>query len=146
MKGIALMLKTAPILLIENNPKDAENILSILESLEENFRLFHLRTTREAQEYLRNNNDIQPWLILLGLRSESPEGFEFLKKIKTDDNLRKIPVVIMASSNEQYHVLESFKLGVAGYIVKSQDITELEGIISTIMRYWNLCELPPAGG
>lgn len=139
------MLKTEPIMLIEENPNDVENILGILKSQNEKHSWFHFRTTAEALEYMENK-DILPQLIILGLKNRDFESIEFLRKIKADYNLRKIPLVIMASSTDQNHVLESFNLGVAGYIVKSQDITELAGIISTMMRYWNLSELPSIEG
>ena len=62
-----------------------------------------------------------PQLIFLGFKPENSDGIEFLKNIKSDENLRTIPVFIMASSNEQQYVLKSFVLGVAGYVVKSKD-------------------------
>ena len=52
----------------------------------------------------------------------------------------------MASSNNSNDVLECFNHGVAGYIVKSHDTSELADMINTIMNYWNLCELPPLKG
>ena len=139
------MFRTEPIMLIESNSKDAVNILSILKSQNEKYKCFHYRTTEEALEYL-NKEDMQPQLILLGLKNLDSDGIEFLRNIKTDDQLKKISVVIMASSSDQNHVLESFNFGVAGYITKSQDISEFTGTISTIMKYWSICELPSGKG
>jgi DNA-binding NarL/FixJ family response regulator len=136
------MLKSEPIMLIEDNEEYASDILGILGSLYEKNKWLHLQTGRDALEYFENNT-ILPQLIILGFNCENPESIDFVKKIKTNKNLRKIPVVIMASSNDGKYVLECFNLGVAGYIVKSKETSELANIINTIMNYWNLCELPP---
>ncbi|MFX0092049.1 MAG: response regulator, partial [Candidatus Hodarchaeota archaeon] len=70
-------------------------------------------------------------------------GLEFLKIIKQDNDLKHIPVIILTSSNEEQDIIESFNLGVAGYMVKPLDYNEFVEIIRAVSNYWQLSELPP---
>jgi DNA-binding NarL/FixJ family response regulator len=128
-------------MLIDSNPEDAVNILGILVSINKKFKTFHSNTTEEALEYLKKDKML-PHLILLGSTNQDYNRIEFLKNINTDNNLKKIPVVIISSSNEHNHVTECFQFGAAGYMVKNGDTSELIGTINTIMQYWNTCEIP----
>ncbi len=140
------MFRTKPILLIENDPTCAKNILCALEASEVKSPLVHSNTSEDALNYLKSQNNKKPWLILLGLNTHSLDGLNLLKTIKIDDHLRIIPVVIIADSNEDQNVTQGFELGVAGYVVKPQDISKIPTTIRTIMEYWTLSELPPKEG
>jgi len=140
------VLRTEPILLIENDPKNTKNIMSAFEAMEVKSPLVHLNDSKGALNYLRNKNNKKPWLIFLGLNTQSLDGLNFLKIIKSDDNLRIIPIVIIADSDEDRNIVKGFELGIAGYIVKPQDTSKIPNIIRTIMEYWTLSELPPKGG
>jgi len=72
-------------------------------------------------------------------------GIEFLKIVKADKDLKKIPVIVLTTSSQQQDIVESFKLSVAGYIVKSVDYAKFIQAISTINLYWTLSELPTNG-
>ena len=133
------------ILLIEDNLSDIENITKALKAIELKNPLIHINTCEEAIVYLNNKNNLQPGLILLGLNEQQSDGLDFLKTIKANENLRQIPVVIFAFSDEQYNIVKSFKLGVAGYIVKPEDVSKLNESIKIITQYWTLSELPPVG-
>lgn len=135
------MLKTERILLIENNPEDATNILGTIKALNNLYKWHHSKTTEEALQYLQSKT-ILPQLIIFGLEQDEQNSIEFLKTIKSDNKLKKIPIVMISSSENNTHVLESFHYGVAGYMVKTNDLSELKNLIDTIMRYWNMCELP----
>ena len=135
------MSKTERIMVIENDSKDAANILNIIESMDKNYKLLYFASTEEAIENLKKENNL-PQLILLVSPQGDGNSIEFLKIIKDDNNLKKIPVVIISTTDEHTHVIEGFNNGAAGYMVKSDDHLELTGIIKTIMHYWNTCELP----
>ena len=73
------------------------------------------------------------------------DGIEFLKIAKADEGLKKIPVVMLTTSKEEQDVVESFKLGVAGYVVKPADYKKFVEAIRTINLCWILSELPNRG-
>ena len=83
-----------------------------------------------------------PCLILLDLNMPRMNGKEFLNKIKTNEGLKMIPVIILTTSREDKDVLESFNYSIAGYMVKPVDYTEFVSIVKTICDYWTLSELP----
>ena len=107
--------------------------------------VIHTNNSEEALTYLNDRSNAKPWLILFGLDSQSNDSLDHLNIIKTDDNLKNIPVVIIAESNQDQRIVKSFELGAAGYIVKPQDSLKTTSTIKTIMDYWNLSELPPSG-
>jgi DNA-binding NarL/FixJ family response regulator len=72
-------------------------------------------------------------------------GVEFLKIVKVDETLKKIPIVVLTTSTEEQDVAESFKLGAAGYMVKSVDYEKFVDIVRAIDAYWSLSELPNRG-
>jgi two-component system response regulator len=134
-----------PILLIENNPTDSNNIRCTLDNMGMKSPFVHSNNSEEALTYLKDQSKSKPWLILYGLDSKSADGLNCLKIIKTDTSLKKIPVVIIAESHEDHRIAQCFELGAAGYIVKPQDSSKITNAIGTIMKYWNLSELPPSG-
>jgi DNA-binding NarL/FixJ family response regulator len=69
-------------------------------------------------------------------------GIEFLKIIKADDELKKIPVVVLTTSEDTEDKFETFGLSVAGYIVKPADYKKFVEAIRTVNLYWTLSELP----
>ena len=69
-------------------------------------------------------------------------GIEFLKVVKADDVLKRIPVIVLTTSKEECDIMDSFKLSVAGYIVKPVNYTKFVETIRTIDLYWTLSELP----
>jgi DNA-binding NarL/FixJ family response regulator len=73
------------------------------------------------------------------------DGAEFLKIVKADKALKKIPVVILTTSNSDRDVIESFELGAAGYMVKSVDYEKFVETIKAIDMYWTLSRLPSNG-
>jgi CheY-like chemotaxis protein len=101
----------------------------------------HKVNGEQALEYLRGQGN-QPCVILLDLNMPKMNGIEFLKIAKADDELKQIPVVVLTTSNSEQDRSESFKLSVAGYIVKPTDYTKFVEAIKTICEYWTLSELP----
>jgi len=136
--------RNKPILLIEKDITDTNNIRSALEKMEVKSPFIHTNNSEEALTYLKDQSNAKPWLILFGLDSQSKDSLNHLKIIKTDDNLKNIPVVIIAESNHDQRIVISFELGAAGYIVKPQESSGITETIGTIMNYWNLSELPPS--
>jgi DNA-binding NarL/FixJ family response regulator len=99
----------------------------------------------EAIEYLRDESATKPCIVLLDLNMPKMDGAEFLKIVKADRALKKIPVVILTTSNSDRDVFESFELGAAGYMVKSVDYEKFVETIGAINQYWTLSMLPSNG-
>ncbi|NEQ77403.1 MAG: response regulator [Okeania sp. SIO2C9] len=85
----------------------------------------------------------QPGIILLDLNMPKKDGREALKEIKTDPNLRLIPVVVLTTSKEEEDIYTSYKLGISSFIVKPVTFEELIAVIQGLSRYWfEIVELP----
>lgn len=132
-----------PILLVENDPVDQQGIKRAFEVLHIRNSLVVANNGEEGLAYLRDSRKDQPCLIFLDLKTPRMNGIEFLKVVKADDRLKGIPVLVFTTSDEERDRVESFKLGVAGYIVKPSDHRKVVDIIHTLDLYWTLSELPP---
>lgn len=104
--------------------------------------LVHVENGEEALQYLRHPDHFRPCIILLDLNMPVMGGIEFLQADKRDDNLKRIPVVVLTTSDEQQDKVESFSLGVAGYMKKPVDYKRFVETIRSIDAYWTLSELP----
>lgn len=101
------------ILLIEDNPHDAELTIRTLKKSRLTNNLLHLGDGQQALDFLFAENRKMPKLILLDLRMPKVDGWEVLIKLKSDEKTRLIPIIVMSSSKEDTAVLEAYKLGVA---------------------------------
>lgn len=139
------MRNSKPILLIEDDNVDVMTVERVFRELKITNQLVSTSNGEQALEYLRTNDNKQPCVILLDLNMPKMNGTEFLKIVKTDEALKKIPVVVLTTSGQQQDVVESFKLGAAGYMVKSVDYGKFVETIRIINLYWTLSELPSNG-
>ncbi len=132
-----------PILLVDDDDVDAIITQRAVNDLKITNELIRKVDGEEALDYLRDQNNNMPCVILLDLNMPRMNGFEFLKAAKADDELRRIPVVILTTSDVDENILDSFDLGVAGYIVKPVDYKQFLEAMRTINMYWSLSHLPP---
>ncbi|RKY22955.1 MAG: response regulator [Planctomycetota bacterium] len=139
------MQNLKPVLLVEDDRVDTMTVERAFKDLKVTNQLVHTANGEEALEYLRNRSNKRPCVILLDLNMPKMNGVEFLKIVKADESLMKIPVVVLTTSQEEQDVVESFKFGVAGYIVKPVDYKKFVEAIKIINLYWTLSELPPNG-
>jgi len=143
------MRENVPILLVED---DLVDVKTVKRALKENRITNPLHITghgEEALEYLRHQGNFadpasspRPGIIFLDLNMPVMNGIEFLKVIKADDDLKRIPVLVMTTSHEESDRVESFGLGVAGYIIKPVDFIKFVEAVRVIDLYWTLSELP----
>jgi CheY-like chemotaxis protein len=139
------MQNSKPILLIEDDEVDIMTVKRALRDLKVTNQLVSIGDGEEAIEYLRTESATKPCIILLDLNMPKMDGGEFLKVVKADKALKKIPVVILTTSNSDRDVIESFECGAAGYMVKSVDYEKFIETIHTIDQYWTLSKLPCNG-
>ncbi len=131
-----------PILLVEDDKVDIMTMKRALKEIHVN-NLMHVSSNgEEALEFLRDPGQKRPCIILLDLNMPKMNGIEFLKIAKNDDELRKIPVVVLTTSKQDQDKVDSFCLGVAGYMVKPVDYQQFVEVVRTINLYWSLSELP----
>ena len=136
------MRNCKPVLLVEDDTIDAMTVQQAFRDLNVANSLAHALNGEEALAYLRNETNERPCVILLDLNMPKMNGTEFLKIVKADSSLKRIPVVVLTTSNEERDIVESFRFGVAGYIVKPVDYRKFVEAIQTIDLYWTLSELP----
>jgi CheY-like chemotaxis protein len=136
------------ILLVEDNPGD---VRLTQEALKENKIRNNLHVARdgvEAMKFLRKMNDLKdaprPDLILLDLNLPKKDGREVLAEIKTDDNLRSIPVVILTTSDAEDDVARAYHMYANCYIRKPIDLNRFIDVVKVIENFWlSIVELPP---
>jgi len=138
------------IMLIEDNPHDAE--LTIRALREENIinKLLHVENEEDALEYIfatgkyadRNTLEL-PMLILLDLQTHKLNGLEVLKRIKSDERTKIIPVVVLTSSKEDNDIIESYRLDMTSCIIKPVEFKTFAKAVSKAGLYWLLINKTP---
>jgi CheY-like chemotaxis protein len=136
------MRSSKPILLIEDDNVDAMTIKRALKDIKVSNLLVHKVNGEDTLNYLRAADKEKPCVILLDLNMPKMNGIEFLKVAKADTELRQIPVIVLTTSKDEQDKVESFQLGVAGYIVKPTDYQKFVEAMRTLDLYWTLSELP----
>lgn len=138
------------ILLVEDNPDDVDLALHALKKNKLANNIVVVRDGAEALDFLfakdmyshRSKNQI-PRLILLDLKLPKVDGLEVLRQIKGDDQLKKTPVVVMTSSDQEQDIVESYQLGVNSYIRKPVDFDQFVEAIKQLGFYWLILNQPP---
>ena len=139
------MKSDKPILLVENDIVDVMTVKRSFKDLDIRNKLVVVGNGEDALEYLHDSTNENPCVILLDLNMPRMNGIEFLRLAKQDENIKRIPVVVMTTSNSEQDKLDSYNLGASGYMIKSIDYFQFLEIVKVIDRYWTVSELPPNG-
>jgi CheY-like chemotaxis protein len=137
------MRDSRPILLVEDDTVDAMAVNRAVRDLKISNPLVTVGNGEQALEFLREESKDLPCLILLDINMPKMNGIEFLREAKSDPKLRRIPVVVFTTSKEDQDKLDSFDLGVAGYMVKPADYLKFMEVIRAVDMYWALSETAP---
>ena len=130
------------ILLVEDNPLDAELTMRGLKSQKVANTITWLKDGAEALDYVFRRNayagraDKGPRLILLDLKMPRVGGIEVTRALKSDERTKRIPIVIMTSSKEEGDIANSYDLGANSYIVKPLDFASLAEVARQAGYYW----------
>jgi len=130
------------VLLVEDNASDAELTLRALQKRNLANRVVVARDGVEALEVLQRAEP-PPKVVLLDLKLPKLNGLEVLRRLKSDDRTKRIPVVVLTSSHEEPDVEESYRLGVNSYIVKPVDFESFASAVAEVGLYWLLLNRPP---
>lgn len=130
------------ILLVEDNPLDAELTMTALTSGKIANNITWVKDGAEALDYLfckgeyAERADVPPRLVLLDLKMPRVNGIEVLKAMKDDQRTRRIPVVVMTSSEEESDIARTYDLGVNSYVVKPLDFNAFSDVTRQAGYYW----------
>jgi CheY-like chemotaxis protein len=130
------------ILLVEDDTVDVMTIKRAFKDLRISNELIVRGNGEEALEYLQSGENEFPCLILLDLNMPRMNGIEFLKAAKQDDKIKMIPVIVLTTSNQDQDKVESFRLSVAGYMVKPVEYMNFVEVMRAIDMYWTISDLP----
>jgi len=136
------------ILLVEDNPADAELTLRALRKNNLTNRVHVARDGEEALAYLFGDEtgppQALPRVVLLDLKLPKVDGIEVLARIKSDARTRRLPVVVLTSSQEEPDIARCYELGVNSYIVKPVGFEKFVPAVTQAGLYWLLLNQPPA--
>ena len=142
--------KPIDILLIEDSPGDVRLTREALQEAKVHNRMSVVGDGVEALAYLRRQGQYaqatHPGLILLDLNLPKKNGFEVLQEIKADESLKRIPVVILTTSQSEQDIVKSYDLNANAYISKPVDLDQFLTVVKAIEDFWlEIVSLPEAG-
>lgn len=131
------------ILLVEDNPSDAELTLRALKQRNLANQVVVCRDGAEALDFFTSGDGHVPKVVLLDLKLPKVDGLEVLRHIKSDARTKAIPVVVLTSSREEPDIERAYELGANSYIVKPVDFEAFARAVSDVGLYWLLLNHPP---
>lgn len=134
------MTENLSFLFIEDDEIEILKFKKSLKKLGFSHRILEAKNGEEALDVLKKKEEL-PHVILLDLNMPKMNGLEFLKEIKQDPHLRYIPAIIVTTSSNQQDMLESYKLGIAGYIIKPLRYEDYIKKIQRVVDYWMVNEV-----
>lgn len=143
--------KLARILLVEDNPNDVELTLAALAEYQLANEVVVARDGQEALDYLLCEGEFadrpvgNPVVVMLDLKLPKIDGKEVLNRIKSDAQLKLIPVVVLTSSSEERDLAESYQLGVNAYVIKPVEFYGFVEAVKSLSLFWAITNKPPAG-
>ena len=138
------MNPTKPILLIEDDQIDVMSIKRAIKHLNITNQLIVKNNGEEALEYFSDSSCQRPLFIISDINMPKMNGIEFLKKIKSNEHFKQIPVLMLTSSSEESDKIDSYDSGVSAYIIKPTTPKKFTEAMRVIELYWTLSEQPYA--
>jgi CheY-like chemotaxis protein len=146
-----LLKHVLDIILVEDNPSDVELTLDALKTHRLSNRVKVLKDGQEALDYFFCTGEYtgrevceQPKIVLLDLKLPKIDGLDVLRRIRSDERTKTLPVVVLTSSNEHRDRVKSYDLGVNSYIVKPVEFENFTEAIAEIGFYWVLLNETPS--
>jgi CheY-like chemotaxis protein len=142
-------IEIRPILLAEDSARDVELTLSALDTHNLANRVTVVNDGAEVMDFLLCKGPYQtraaiiPAVILLDLKMPKMDGLEVLRRIRSIESLKAIPVVMLTSSREEADIAQSYQLGVNAYVVKPVNFTDFLAAVKELGLFWALLNEPP---
>ena len=139
------------ILLVEDDPNDVELTMTGLAEYNLANEVVVARDGEEALDYLYHRGKFatrengSPVVVLLDLKLPKVDGLEVLRRMKSDESLKMVPVVILTSSREDRDMVEGYRLGTNAYVVKPVDFHQFVDAIKHLGAFWSVINEPPPG-
>jgi two-component system response regulator len=138
------------ILLVEDNPDDADLTIRALKKNGLASSIIHLQDGEEALDFIFCKGvysdrvfEEMPKLLILDLKMPKVDGIEVLRQVKSDSRTRAMPVVLFTSSSEERDITKSYQSGVNSYIVKPVEFESFVKVVSNLGLYWlSLNQIP----
>lgn len=135
------------IMLVEDDEVDVMNVRRAFKKSNITNPLYVAANGLDALIMLRSKDDKltipkERRLVLLDLNMPKMNGIEFLRELRSDPELKAIPVIVLTTSNEDRDKVEAYKLNVAGYILKPVTFSKFVEAVETLNKYWTLSEMP----
>lgn len=128
------------VLFIEDDIIEGMKFNRVLDSLGFNYKLIEAANGEEALIILREK-EIIPNIIFLDLNMPKLNGIQFLNILKNDEFLKQIPTIVFTTSNHRKDILECYKIGIAGYIIKPLKYEDYKVVVKKALDYWSINEL-----
>jgi len=146
---VSKLVKPIEILLVEDNPGDADLTREAMENNKMHVAMHVVGDGVEAMAFLRRTgkyaNAPRPDIVLLDLNLPKKDGKEVLAEIKADQDLKRIPVVILTISKDEEDILKSYNLHANCYITKPIDLNQFVKVAKSIEDFWlTIVKLPPS--
>lgn len=129
------------ILLVEDDEVDRMTVRRAIKKLKIPNKLLTAENGEEALEMLQNSEEL-PWFILMDINMPRMNGIELLKKMKSDERLKIVPIIMLTTSAQDEDRYESFQHSVAGYVIKPVEFGNFVQVIDNIHKYWLMVESP----
>lgn len=144
-----MVVELKKILLVEDNPNDAELTMEAMKEKNLANEVIWLKDGQEALDFLycqgayEGRERINPALILLDIKMPRVDGLQVLKKVKSDPTLHTIPVVILTSSREETDLIEGYENGVNAFVVKPVVFGDFLHSVSSLGAFWAVLNEAP---
>lgn len=131
-----------PILIVDDDMVDIMTVRRALKEINVTNPTVAKNNGEEALEYLMNESEEDPCIVLLDLNMPKMNGIEFLQKLNQTGKKKHVPVIVLTTSKDEQDKIQSFDLGASGYMLKPVDYDKFVEVMRTIHSYWTLSETP----
>lgn len=129
-------MQTLDILLVEDSPNDAHMIQRIVRKEELAHHIHWLKDGEEALDYFADKSNPRPRLVLLDIKLPKYTGLEVVERLRKDDDLWSIPVVMFSTSDQPSDIHSAYRSGANSFLIKPDSYLDLKSVIRQISEYW----------